>query len=438
MRDAIAWSYELLETEEQTLFRRLGAFLGGFTLEAASAVADLPDSTVFTGVESLLTRSLLYRPVAVGQARFAMLETIREFALEQLDVADEEQETAGRHAHYFCRLAETIEPHLSQEPGASRSRQLGAELDNIRSALRYTLEAGEPDLGLSLASCIWRYWQSSGQLTEGRAWLESLLAQSEASDEARAEGLTALAGLAYWQADYEESWAAYEEALDLHQSTGDRFNEADTLYSMSLTANWNGDLETGERLAGEARSLFEELGSSEGVGRALMAQGFSRFRRSEFAAAQQLYEESLAIARESGDQTLATTLLLGIATFLLHQGERKEALRILLEAVEETSEARNAHLTVWMLDFVAAFAASTAPEAAVRLAGAVDSLRQASGGGILPESLNVEDARSAAARVLPPESLKQAWAQGRAMSLDEAVGQARELGNLLSSREEPR
>lgn len=432
MRDAVAWSYELLEAAEQTLFCRLGVFPGGFTLEGASAVIDLPDLDTFNGVESLLSQNLLYRLVSVGQARFTMLETIREFALEQLAAAGDEREAASRHAHHFCHLAEAIEPQLTQEPGGSGSQQLGAEVDSIRGALRYALEAGEPDLGLRLASGIWRYWQSSDQLTEGRDWLERLLTSREASDDARANGLTALAGLAYWQADYDEAGARYEEALGLFRSLGDRFGEADTLCSMSETANWRGDVEVGERLAEQARSRFEELGSSEGVGRSLMAQGFSRFRRNDFAAAQKLYEDSLAIARQSDDQSLSATLLLGIAIFLFHQGERNRAMTLLMDAVEEATELQNAHLTVWMLDFVAAFAASTAPEAAVRLAGAADSLRQAAGGGMLTESLDIEDAKSAATQILTMESLEQAWAQGRAMSLEEAVVQAHQLADLVS------
>lgn len=434
MRDAIAWSYELLEAEEQELFRRLGVFPGGFTLEAASAAADLPDGDTFNGVESLLSRNLLHRLVDIGQARFAMLETIREFAVEQLAATGEQWATASRHAHYFCHLAESIEPELTQEPGGSGSQRLGAEVDNVRGALRYALEAGESDLGLRLASGIWRYWQSSDQLTEGREWLEMLLTDRETSDETRASGLTALAGLAYWQADYDEAGARYEEALGLFRSLGDEFNEADTLCSMSETANWRGEVELGERLAEEAQSQFEELGSSEGVGRSLLAQGFSRFRRNDFAGAQRLYEESLAIARESDDQSLPATLLLGIAVFVFHQGERTRAMTLLMEAVEEATELQNAHVTVWTLDFVAAFAASSAPEEAVRLAGAVDALRRAAGGGILPESLGIESARSAAAQIVTADSLEQAWDHGRAMSLDEAVVLAHHLADLVFDR----
>ena len=361
-----------------------------------------------------------------------MLEMMREFALEELASAGEEREIVSRHAHYFLLLAEEMEPQLTREPRGIGIERLSLERDNLRAALRYAVEASDPDLGLRLAGGIWRFWQGSGQLAEGREWLESLLEHPEASAAARAGGLTGLAGLAYWQADYDEAWTRYREALGLYQAIGDRLNEAETLFGLSMTATWKDDLDAGERLAEEARSLFEELGSTEEVGKVLMAQGFVLWRRNELGAARTLWEESLVIARESGDQTLAATQLVGLAGIAFHEGNREEALRIVLGALEEATHLQNVHVTVWMLDFVAAFAAPTAPEAAVRLAGAADSLRKEAGGGILPESLDIEDARSAAARVLSPESLEQAWAEGRAMTLEQAIDQAEELGDLVS------
>jgi predicted ATPase/DNA-binding winged helix-turn-helix (wHTH) protein len=430
MRDAIAWSYELLDPEEQTLFRRLGVFVGGFTLEAATAVADLPDMDVFDGVDSLLSRSLLYRPAVVGQARFAMLEMLREFALEQLTATGEKNATATRHARYFSDLAEQIEPELTRDQAGLGARRLAADIDNFRTVLRHALRTDDPDIGLILASRIWRYWQSSDQLIEGREWLRSLLELRRASEEARAKGLTALAGLAYWQADYDDAWTRYSDALPLYRSIGDRFNEADTLSSMSLTANWKGDLDAGIRLAKESLAIFEELGSREGVGRTLLAQGFSLWRQDEFAAAQALYEESLAIARETGDQSLASTLLLGVAILTFHQGMRNKALGILLEAIDEAAELENVHVMVWMLDFVAALSPPAAIDTAVRLAGAVDSLRRDAGGGILPESLGIENARIAAMPLLNPEALEDSWAQGRAMTIEEAIAAAHQIKSL--------
>jgi predicted ATPase/DNA-binding SARP family transcriptional activator len=431
MRDAIAWSYELLEPEEQALFRRLGVFRGGFTLEAATAVVDLPDLNVFDGVDSLHSKSLLHRPVHVGQARFAMLEMMREFALEQLDSAGEKEEVAKRHAHYFCHVAETTEPELTRETQRTAIGLLSQELDNIRGALRFALGADDPDLGLNLASCIWRFWQSTGQLSEGRQWLENLLASQGASDQARAKGLSGLAGLTYWQGNYGEALTRYEEALDLYRAVGDRFKEAETLFGMSMAASWNGDPDTGGRLAGEARSIFEGLGAKEGIGKVNMAQAFSLHRKGDHAAARPLWKAALGISRELGDQHLAVTQLIGLAMYVFEDGDVGEALSIALEAANEATDAENVQLAIWMLDFVAAFAASAAPEGAVRLAGAVEALRQVAGGGMPLAPLDLEDARSVAARVLSPESLDQALAEGRAMTLDQAVEYAKELERLV-------
>jgi predicted ATPase len=433
LRDAIGWSYDLLDPEEQALFRGLGVFVGGFTIAAAAAFANIPEPQALNGIESLLSNSLLYRPVDVGEARFAMLEVIREFALERLNAEGETREVAERHAHYLCRLAEEIEPQLSHDPNGAGLQRLASEVDNFRAALRYALEAGESDLGLSLAGCIWRFWQSSDQLTEGREWLESLLAQQEASPAARAKGLTAVAGLAYWQADYDGALAGYEEALDLHRALGERYDEADTVFAMSMTASLNNDVKAGERFAEEARSIFEQLGSREGLGKVVMAQGYARWQRRDYEGALALYREGLAIARECGDQALASTLPVGIAALIFHLGGRNEALTRILAAVEESTRLRNAHIAVWALDLAAAFCAAAAPEAAVRLAGAVDSLRSEAGGGFLLESLHIEDARSVAASLLAPETLERAWAEGRAMTLDQAVQNARDLERLIAS-----
>jgi non-specific serine/threonine protein kinase len=304
---------------------------------------------------------------------------------------------------------------------------LSRELDNVRSALRYALDVGDPDLGLRIAGSIWRFWEISGHLAEGRQWLENLLENQEASDSVRAKGLTGLAGLAYWQADHDVAWDRYREALGLYQAIGDRFNEADTLFSMSMTASWDGKLDIGERLAEDARSLFEDLGAKEEIGKIQMAQAFVLTQKREFAVARRLWEASLAMSRELGYQNLAITQSIGLAVCEFHDGENRKALGIALEALEEAADAQNVQLAVWMLDFFAAFAASTAPEAAVRLSGAVNSLRRVLGGGMRIEPLGIEDGLVVAARVLDPETLDQALAEGRAMTLDQAVAYAQEL-----------
>jgi predicted ATPase/DNA-binding SARP family transcriptional activator len=432
MRDAIAWSYELLDPGEQALFRHLGVFAGGFTLEAAGAVARLTEAEALDGVGALLSQSLLYRPVDIGPARYAMLEMTREFAVDELNASGEGKTVARRHAGYFLSLAEEIEPLLTQEPRGHGSVRLTPEMPNIRAALRFALDS-DPDIGLRLAGSIWRFWQSSDQLLEGRAWLEQLLEQPGASDECRAKGLTALAGLAYWLADYGEALARYQPALELYRSAGDRFNQADTLYGMSLTAGWKGDLTVAEQYAAESRALFEELDLTEGVGRALVAQAFVLWKRDDLVGARDLWAEAHAIAREAGDLALASTQLVGMASLTFHLGDTAEAMRIVSEGVREAFEMKNAHVAVWMLDFVAAFAAAQAPEGAVRVAGAVDALRQEAGGGMVPASLDVADARTIASTLLDPEALDRAWSEGRPLSLEEAVSEGRALARAFTN-----
>ena len=432
LRKAIAWSYDLLNPDEQILFRRLGVFRG-FTLAAATAVTDLTEEAVFAGIDSLLSKSLIFRHADVGEARFAMLETLREYALEQLDAAGEREEAIRRYTDFFCHLAEKCELELTRETQHVAMQVLSRELDNIRHALVHALDADDPDPGLLLTGCIWRFWQSSGHLAEPIRWMEALLASERASDPARAKGLTGLAGLAYWQGDYTKALSRYEEVLDIYRKLGDRHGEAETLYGMSLSATWTGDVDAGDRLAEEARSAFDEIGAREGIGEVYMAQAFMAQRRGEHAAARPLWEASLAISREVGNHTLATTQLVGIAICAFHAGETQEAVRTALEALDEATEQENIPIASWLLGFIAAFAVSAAPEEAVRLAGAVDSFRQEAGGGMELEPLEIEDARTVASRVLDPDDLERAWTEGHAITLEQAVDYARDMERLVSS-----
>lgn len=431
MRDAIAWSHDLLEASEQVMYRRLGVFRGGFTLDAAADVVGIDEDSAINGLDSLRSKGLIYRKTDAGGARLAMLEMLREFASEALVAAGEERDVGRRHAEHYLRLAAEVEPELTREPRGWGVDRLASEVDNLRCALGFALSSGEPNLGLALASHLWRFWQSTDQLVEGKDWLGKLLAHSDASPQSRAHGLVALAGLTYWQGDYEETLRHYQEALDLFRTVGDRLNEAETLYSMSLTANWKQDLDAGEGYAEAAGTVYEELDSQEGIGKVLMARAFVLWRRGELEAAHKLWLESLSIARDSGDQTMAVSQLVGLAALTFHLGDRTEALRIVLEGVEEAVGLHNTHLIVWLLDFVAAYAAPEFPEPAVELAGAVDVLRKKAGGGILPVAIGVEDARSVGSRLLEPAALAAALERGRQMDVEEAVAVSRSFNLLM-------
>ena len=427
LRGAIAWSYELLTGDEQRFFRRLGPFVAEFTAEAAAAVAGQSLDATWAMIESLLARSLLYRPVDVGEARFAMLQTLREFAIEQLELSGELEATLARHAGYYLGLAEHGTEGSSGDRASTAIALLSPELEEIRAALRRCAQGGDRELGLRLAAASWRVWQAAGRVAEGRELLVRLLDLPGPDGIVRADALVALAGLAYWQADYDVARESYEAALQLYRAAGDRSGEAEVLYGLSTTATWNGDTAEGARLARDARRLFESLGARAQVGETLMAEGFALWQDRECAAARPLWEAALAISREVGADTLAVTQLAGLAGIEHHTGAPDEARRLALDALALANELGNVGLCVWLLDFVAAFAVEDRPAMAVRVAGAADALRTASGGGMSIEDLHIEPARTAAARLLEPTELEQAWADGRALCLQQAIDAARLL-----------
>ena len=427
MRGAIAWSHELLEPDEQVLFRRLGVFRSGFTLAAAAEVGDRPTDEIETGVESLLAQSLLYRPVSAGQARYAMLETMRAFALERLATAGEDVGTAGRHARFYGDLASAIEPELSGEDPGSAVDRLTAEVDNLRAALGHAVTTAAADTGLGLAGAIWRFWQSTGQLREGRLWLDRTLALEGASPAARAKGRDPRAGLSYWAGDFEAARRDYAESHDLYLAAGDRLGAANALYCLSLVASFLDDADAAERLAREARLVFEELGSEAQIGQVLMAEASAAWKRGDLARARQLWEEGLAIHRRLRDQAMVATQLVGLSGIALQLGHPDEAMRDLSQALKLAVEIGNEHTQIFALDSLALFAAPDRPAEAVRLAGAAGALRESHGGGWTLEPFGIENARTTAAGLIAEDEIERAWSEGSEMSLAEAV----ELGRGL-------
>lgn len=184
MRAVLAWSYGLLDPDEQALFRVLAVFAGGWTAEAAEAVARAPGETtgdVPATLAVLVERRLVRREAGTAElARFAMLATTREYAAERLEQGDEAAAVRRRHATYYRDLAERAEPELTGPDQAHWLAGLEAELGNLRAALNWALRHGEPGIGLHLAVALWRFWYTRGYPMEGRDWLEAALAHAPA------------------------------------------------------------------------------------------------------------------------------------------------------------------------------------------------------------------------------------------------------------------
>ena len=256
MRDAIAWSYDLLHPAEQALFRRLAVFAGGCTLEAAEAVARSRGSacSIFDGVAALLDRSLLRQmPGVEDEPRYPMLETVREFALEQLVASGEEVQVRRRHAMYCVALAEPLPLIGMRRPEEALLTRLEAEHDNLRAALAWLDEAGEHRAALQLAGRLGHFWLLHGHLSEGRRWLTRALAKRDGASLAEIGAALHWAGtLAEFQGDYALGDALLAECLAIRRDLGDQAGVMDTLSMLAAGAEYRGDEERCVALNDEA------------------------------------------------------------------------------------------------------------------------------------------------------------------------------------------
>ena len=301
LRGAIAWSYDLLTPDEQALFRTLGVFVGGWSLDAAERVTTHhAPLDPLEGLESLVDKSLVRQDALSGEPRFSMLETIREFGLEQLEATGELAAASARHAATFLELAEVAEPHLRAAGQSEWLPRLELEHDNLRAALAWSLRGGgDPVVGARLVAALWWFWYVHGHLTEGRAWLEEAL--PAATSELRLRALDGAGSLAHAQGDYDRATERYGELLRLAREAGDVYGAARGLGCLGLVAQYRGDDARMAALHEEALPLFRQLGDRWNVAWSLGFLGAAAHRAGDDARAVALHEESLALLRGVGD-----------------------------------------------------------------------------------------------------------------------------------------
>jgi predicted ATPase/DNA-binding CsgD family transcriptional regulator len=353
MRDAIAWSYDLLTGEERALFRRLAVFAEGCTLSAAEAVANAASAIAIDtleGMSSLVEKSLLHQQDGPsGEPRFGMLETVREFGWEELVRSGEAAVTRARHAAWCLALAEEVRPELD---GAEQVRWLGwleIEHDNLRAALGWLQEQGNAEDGLRLGAALAPFWLRRGHLAEGREQLRALLAMPGAASSTaeQAAVLSAAAVLAEAQSDYPAAQAAGEEALTLWRRLGDRLGAARTLLRLAIIAK---PIERETSLAAESLALFREAGDRREMANALAdVSGIAR-DRGDLDRARTLLEESLALFQELGDRVAVAWPLTGLGLLAWYEGDDRRAQRLLDESLAVFREAADQRGLTWVLN----------------------------------------------------------------------------------------
>lgn len=336
IRDTIAWSYDLLDSDEQQLFQHLSVFVGGWTLEAAEAIAQVgpfPDSEVLEGLTTLVDHSLVHQaPVADG-LRFSMLETVREFASEQLAASGEAAAIHQQHATYFTNLAEKAGPALfglEQETWLDRLQQ---ELGNLRAALYWCLQGdGDIETGLRLAGSLWMFWDIRGFLAEGRRWLESLAERSQTRSEPYAQARFAAGYLATRQGDPASARPLLEEALALYREFGDKQGTGRTLGMLGAIVSFEGDFERSTAFLEEALTMFRESGDSLDIARTLLDLGDQVRVEGDYQRARILLEESLARLRRLGFERAAGWALANLGNISRAEGNDEHAMPFFIES----------------------------------------------------------------------------------------------------------
>jgi predicted ATPase len=430
LRGAIAWSHDLLDETEQRLFARLSAFIGGWTLEAAEAVCDPEELGLdaLEGITSLVDKSLVRRTEPDGYPRFSMLETIREFGMEQLGAAGELDPVLRLHAEHYLGLAVEAEPHLTADDQGEWLDRCDLEHANIRAALRWAIGAGQADRAQESAGALWRFWQQRGHLAEGRRWLEEILAMpsGQGSTPARAKALIGAGGVAWWQKDREATGGFYREALAIERELGDPARIAEALYNLAFVVAGD-DIGSAARLLDESLDLFRRAGHEPGVAQVLGMLVIRDAEAGDWGAVIARLEETTAIWRRVGDRLHLAFDLVWLAFAHGRMGHRDPARSAGLEALELFREVDNPTgigITFVDLAFLATWEGRH--EDAIRLAGASESLRERAGGppGGFAGILEGDPAAEARAH-LSEEAARRAWEEGLAMSVDQAVALAR-------------
>ncbi len=372
LRNTIAWSYNLLDAQEQRLFRRLSVFVGGCTLEAAEAVcaaggdasAGLADS-VLDGVASLIDKSLLQQTEQEGEEpRLRMLETIREYGMEALVAHGELQATRQAHAAYYLRLAEQAEPELEGAQQVVWLERLEREHDNLRAALWWSMEQGEighsMEMALRLSGALKQFWVVRGHWSEGRKVLERILAGSKgAGASMRAKALGAAEHLAFDQGDLDRAEALLEESLALRRELGDTQGIAHTLYLLGYVAMDRSNYTAATLLEEEALALFREVDDTLGIASSLEILASVALDQGEYVRARSLGEESLALSRGVGNKRgSAAALWLLARVIFFSQADQTTVSPLLEESLalsKELGDKVNIAYSLLMLGFVAIF-----------------------------------------------------------------------------------
>ena len=482
LRGAIDWSYNLLDMGEKKLFTRLAVFVGGCTTEAVEVVCNIGGDLsmdVLDGLTSLVNKSMLQPATGIeGEPRFTMLETIREYALERLEASGETRLLRQYHAGYYLTLAGRAEPELRAGPQqVAWLDRLEQEHGNLRAALTWSLERGEGEIALLLSSALWRFWYWHSHLSEGSHWLDLALAVTRSDkqmatvrvrvlngagnlasargdyEHARAlleEGLAlgrelgmaskadlapllnTLGTVTVNQGDYQQAKIFYKECLALQREREDQVGIAHVLNNLGVVVSNQGDYQQAQAFLEESLARFQELGIKWGIAYALGNLGRAALCLGDFSRATTQIEESLALCQELGDRDGVAECLARLGGVAAAQSDAERAAALYREGLSLYQQVGDKPGVAECLKELAKVMEMLGqPVRAARLFGAAEALREAIKGFLLPDERAGYERSIAEVRArLDEATFAAAWAEGRAMTLEQAVIFALDRQNL--------
>jgi predicted ATPase len=437
MRSTIAWSENLLSAGERALFRRMGVFAGGCALEVAEAVCTAPegaeplDGDVLEDLGVLVDQSLVQQREEGGESRFGMLQVIREYALERLEVSGEAEALRRAHAAFVLGLVERAEPELTGSDAGTWLDRLEVEHDNLRTALDWLWKRGEVETGLRVVATVFRFWMVRGHLREGRMWAERLLALTPKDAGAgfagiRARALRAAGVLALYQGDDAAAGSWLEQAAALAREVGDSRTVANVLSSLGVLMLGQHNLARADAYLEESLALMRAVGGRRDVASVLTNLGIAVYFQGDLARTADVFTEALAVSRQVSDRDLVATNLANLSSVALRQGEVDKAEALGREALALYWElADQRRCAVGLEELASSAGMAGLSERAARLLGAASALREALGTPQPPqEQAETEQATAAARSTLGEAAWAAAFAAGRALPLEQAIAEA--------------
>jgi predicted ATPase/DNA-binding CsgD family transcriptional regulator len=430
----IQWSYDLLTRPEQKLFERLGVF-SAFSLEAAQAVAGdpggndpVPPDQVLDLLSSLVSKSL----VLVREderLRYSMLDTIRRYAWQRLAASGELAQVRQRHLAYYLEVAERAESELMGRDQLQWLRLLEAKHDDLRAALTWSQESGAGEAGLRLAAALASFWIRVGHLSEGSDWLERALGACREAGPLRSKALYQAGRLAQRRGNYDQALVFARQCLALGRRLGDKKGIARALGLMGWIAHARGERDGAGPLLEDSLALARESGDQRTVAQTLLFLGDLRLRQGSPAEAATFFQESLEFYETVADSWCLAWAQGGLGDVARLQGDHRQALARLQLALALYQESDSRSEIPFVLEALAlAAAAGEQPGPATRLWAAASALREAVHSP-LPAAYEADyaPALEKLRTRLGDEAYAAAWAEGRAMTLKQALALASEL-----------